>query len=205
MARRRYSHIRSMPTAPFSGCLPLIDSFTHAKPREPLWRPSFLSHVSGPNVSSETDLPTGTLVQRGSKNGQRGPGIQNEEMRVVLENTDAHRIAEANPHDKVWDIGFNPSDLLADSPPSWCGLNPPRQVLERTCGVYRQNTSGDNQPDILTLRDSSTDHSRLTRSPVFASIRLPSIPLFTWPSSQRLQIQYPMTMALRYYWLVPGT
>ena len=29
---------------------------------------------------------------------------QNEEMRVALENTGTHRIAEASPHDKVWDI-----------------------------------------------------------------------------------------------------
>ena len=69
---------------------------------------------------------------------------QNEEMSVALENTDARRITEASPHNK---IVVHLTCVLPPSP--WYGLSLLGQALERTRETLRQNTSGDNQPDIL--------------------------------------------------------
>ena len=101
---------------------------------------------------------------------------QNEEMRVALESTGARRIAEASPHNEVWDIGLIASDPRAASPTLWCGLNLLGQALERTRDSLRQNTPGGTQPDILAPRDDDTDdtvfevdpmtHVRLNRSPL---------------------------------------
>ena len=64
-------------------------------------------------------------------------------MRIALENTGARRIAEASPHDKVWDIGLTASDPRAASRISWCGLNLLGQILECTRDTLCQTTFGD--------------------------------------------------------------
>ena len=80
---------------------------------------------------------------------------QNEEMRVALENTGAHRLAKASLHDNVWGIGLNACDPLAVSPASCHRHNLLGQAIECARGILRQDSprpSGDTRPEILSPR-----------------------------------------------------
>ena len=79
---------------------------------------------------------------------------QNEEIRVVLQDTGARRITEVSPHDEVWGIGLNASSLRAASPTSGFVLNLPGQA------------SGDNLPDILASKDDDTDDTAFEVDPI---------------------------------------
>ena len=100
---------------------------------------------------------------------------QNEDMRVALENTGARRIADAGPHDNVWGIGLNATDLRAAFPTSWYGLNLLGQALDCIHERLRQSTLDNNRPKALASRNDNTGdmvyevdpitHLRLCKTP----------------------------------------
>ena len=111
-----------------------------------------------------------------------------------------------SPHDTVWGIGLIASDPRAASPTSWCGLNLLGQALERTRDTLRQNTPGGTQPYILAPRDDDTDDTVFEVDPI-THVHLDRSPLNTATirhSSRRIPIRFPMTMPLRYDWLMPS-
>ena len=64
---------------------------------------------------------------------------QNEEMRLALIQTGDRRLAEASPHDTLWDIGLSARDPRASSPDSWCGQNLLGQALENAREILRRD------------------------------------------------------------------
>lgn len=82
-----------------------------------------------PEIKNAFDVKRVTLTSRYSKGNTRLLSFEailkkhllKKEMQVALENTSAHRIAEASPHDEVWGIGLNAFDPPVGPPSLWLG------------------------------------------------------------------------------------
>ena len=71
--------------------------------------------------------------------GNHAKFSQNEEMRLAHIQTGDRRLAEASPHDTLWDIGLSARDPRASSPDSWCGQNLLGQPLENAREILRRD------------------------------------------------------------------
>ena len=60
-------------------------------------------------------------------------------MRLALVQTGDRRLAEASPHDTLWDIGLSARDPRASSPGSWRGQNLLGQALENAREILRRD------------------------------------------------------------------
>ena len=120
-------------------------------------------------------------------------------MRFALGHFWQHRLAEANPHDRLWVIDLSACDQRACSPDTWCSLDLLRQALTLVRGIllHESNTPlcSPLLPDTL-----ATISSRSIVSLIFASIRPLAQSRPSQPRSRLSSIRCTTTTSQMHVW-----